>query len=349
MLGDRLDVSAGSGDSADLDLTPSAFSEVYWEANFLKVYTADAGWVPPSSAVPSVPPAASTSSVSKLTSNAQGRPTTPTMSLAGTTPTGISGSFSATSSALSVISSLSTASEASVSSSLATAETSPPALPSTSLPFTSLTSPESVPTQLTPFSPSSSPPPEPLPAPSTAPAVEVVTLVTIVVQETVTVYPTPTVHDHHARERLHQLLDSSSTPSNTSESVFTTVSSTGINKYGNCSFAVPQATTVSVATDYVCTFTKLGVMAGRIYTNRITFSTPIPPATGLTLWTFLTIDTISLQTQTLSGAALGATFTAVTGSFTPTASSVSSTVLTGYPAAAGPTIPGAPPVAYAEV
>ena len=91
-------------------LNPSAFKEVYWEVNYLKVYQDNSGWVPPSSALSSVLPAASTSSVSKLTSNAQGRPTTPTMSLAGTTPTDISGSFSATSSALSVLSSFSTAS-----------------------------------------------------------------------------------------------------------------------------------------------------------------------------------------------------------------------------------------------
>ena len=50
--------------------------------------------------------------------------------------------------------------------------------------------------------------------------------------------------------------------------------------------------------------------------------------------TFLTIETVSVQTATLEGDALGVTFTAVTGVFTPSEGSVGSTVVTGSPAPA---------------
>ncbi|KAF2482405.1 concanavalin A-like lectin/glucanase domain-containing protein [Neohortaea acidophila] len=104
-------------------LNPGAFTETYWEVNYLNVYSLIPGTAPTStSSLSSVTPAVSTSSVSSILSNANGRSTTPTMSLAGTTPHITTGSFTATSSVLSVLSSLSASS---VSASLASAQTTP--------------------------------------------------------------------------------------------------------------------------------------------------------------------------------------------------------------------------------
>lgn len=157
-------------------------------------------------------------------------------------------------------------------------------------------------------------------SPSAPPAGPVVTYVTVVVPEIVTVYvpPSPTPHAHHEHARRQVV----------SESGPSCAPPFCINKYGNCDFIIPRTAST---TSFNCTFTKFGLDEGSIYTMSITYSTNIQPETGLTLWTYMTIDEFSVQTQTLSGAALGATFTAVTGSFTPTTDSLAVATLTGYP------------------
>ncbi|KAI7302546.1 hypothetical protein KC315_g16095 [Hortaea werneckii] len=59
---------------------PQAYSEAYWEVNYLKVYQTIPGAAPAtSSSLSSVTPLASTSSILSISGNAQGRSTTPTM------------------------------------------------------------------------------------------------------------------------------------------------------------------------------------------------------------------------------------------------------------------------------
>ncbi|KAK4549534.1 hypothetical protein LTR36_006531 [Oleoguttula mirabilis] len=59
---------------------PQAFTDAYWEVNYLQIYQTVAGAVAPiSSSLSSVVPVAKTSSVPTLSGNAEGRPTTPTM------------------------------------------------------------------------------------------------------------------------------------------------------------------------------------------------------------------------------------------------------------------------------
>ncbi|RMY05108.1 hypothetical protein D0867_10126 [Hortaea werneckii] len=59
---------------------PQAYSEAYWEVNYLKVYQTIPGAAPAtSSPLSSVTPLASTSSIISISGNAQGRSTTPTM------------------------------------------------------------------------------------------------------------------------------------------------------------------------------------------------------------------------------------------------------------------------------
>ncbi|KAI7354588.1 putative endo-1,3(4)-beta-glucanase [Hortaea werneckii] len=59
---------------------PQAYSEAYWEVNYLKVYQTRPGAAPAtSSSLSSVTPLASTSSILSISGNAQGRSTTPTM------------------------------------------------------------------------------------------------------------------------------------------------------------------------------------------------------------------------------------------------------------------------------
>ncbi|KAK3705703.1 hypothetical protein LTR37_013146 [Vermiconidia calcicola] len=96
-------------------LNPSAYHESYWQVNHIKVYQDTPGSTPaPSTLLSSATPAISTSGVTTILSGAQGRTSTPTMSLAATVPSITTGAFTATSSVLSVLSSLSEESHASL-------------------------------------------------------------------------------------------------------------------------------------------------------------------------------------------------------------------------------------------
>jgi len=78
---------------------PQAFTNAYWEVNYLNVYQTVLGAVPTtSSSLSSLVPAVSTSSVHSVSGNAEGRSTTPTMSF----PVSLTGSTTSTSSSTSV-------------------------------------------------------------------------------------------------------------------------------------------------------------------------------------------------------------------------------------------------------
>lgn len=118
-------------------LNPGAFTETYWEVNYLNVYQLVSGTPQTtSSSLSSAMPAIQTSSsLSTAISNAQGRSSTPTMSIAATTPFITTGSFTATSSVLSVLSSISASSvsASSVSASLPVGRRAPALSASTRL------------------------------------------------------------------------------------------------------------------------------------------------------------------------------------------------------------------------
>ena len=279
-------------------LNPSAFSETYWEVNYLHVYQAATGAIPTStSALSSVTPAIGTSTAaSTALSGAMGRTTTHTMSLAGTTPT-ITTGFSATSSVLSVLSSLSTESEASassVSSSLvgrATSASLPSSASNSGLPFLTQTSSAET------------------PAPCTGSVCTSNVFVTVV--------QTITVGGIAPREAPISTL-----PNDVVEIAH------DWDRFDLCNFEIlPAARPTNRWTDFACTLTREEVLNGQLITETIVASTAVQSNTALQFGELLVIDEIVVETRGAENLPHSRKRTFI-GSFTPSGTSFSSTRIT---------------------
>lgn len=295
-------------------LNPTAFEQTFWEVNYLKVYQAPSGVSTSTSALSSVTPAISTSSgVSTALSGALGRTTSPTMSLAGATPTIPPGTFTRTSSVLSVLSSLLSESAATVSSS--SLPTSP------GLPFTPASTPPSlvtpIPTTLSSMTSSiPAPPPTSTSSGSAIPCTGTVCTsnVYVTVVSTITVVdPTPralvttVIHPRHDAETNNW------------------------SQFDRCGFEIfPATASKDRWTEYACTLTRLEVLNGDLITETLTASTPVQSGTPLKFGEVLVIDRIVMETRKKDHLD-GIKEYASTGSFTPSGTSFSLTTLTAYP------------------
>ena len=303
-------------------LNPSAFTETYWEVNYLNVYQSVSGTTPaPTSSLSSVTQTA----VSSALSGALGRITTHTMSLAGTIPT-ITTGFSATSSVLSVLSSLSTASEASASSvsarlvGRATSGSLPSSTSSSGLPFPTIPTSTSEFTSI-PIPVSSSISSGSLSSTATSAATPAVCTgavctsnVFVTVVQTVTVggiaprrAPTSTV-PRYAVQAAHDW-----------------------DRFDLCEFEIfPAARLENRWTDFACTLTREEIFNGQLVTETLIASTAIQSNTALQFGELLVIDKIDVETRGLENVAHPRKNT-FAGSFTPSGTAFKSTTLTAYP------------------